>query len=255
MRDISKIGDRWTKSIEKYFLKWARTVRINDHPPYIVNYFDHSRFIKYTFIDAYNTQYKNIEDAIGIGIKYDLLRPETIRWLDLYAGTRVQYITEQTASLIREITLQGTLKGLTSYEQAQQIKMFIGLLPRHYVSIMNRAQKLLESGESKDTVQEFILKKSERLRKWRAETIALTEGHTAANEGLRAANTDAVNRGILDTHKYVRQWLVTPDERLCPRCMQMHKTTASLPSGTFPNGLNGPPLHPRCRCTEILVKI
>ncbi|AZF90176.1 MAG: hypothetical protein BPH43C_53 [Phage 5P_1] len=252
---VTEIGDRWAKAIKKSFIIWVKNANIDDSPPFIRQHFDPSIFIERSFKDAYLYQNKRLKKIATVEFAYDLISPEALRWLELYAGTRVQYITSQTMSLIREVTTQGILKGLTMREHAMLIRNYIGLLPQHMNALERYKQKLMDKGIDVEDVSELINKRKNKLLMWRAETIALTEGHTAANEGLRAANTDAVNRGILDTHKYVRQWFVTPDERLCPRCMQMHKTTASLPSGTFPNGLNGPPLHPRCRCTEILVKI
>ena len=76
----------------------------------------------------------------------------------------------------------------------------------------------------------------------------------AANEGYRAANRDAVKRGILDPDEWEREWLGTPDGRICSICAGLVGARADLPSGDFDRGGGrGPPRHPRCRCCEIIV--
>jgi len=252
---VTEIGDRWAKAIKKSFIIWVKNANIDDSPPFIRQHFDPSIFIERSFKDAYLYQNKRLKKIATVEFTYDLISPEALRWLELYAGTRVQYITSLTMSLIREVTTQGILKGLTMREQAMLIRNYIGLLPQHMNALERYKQKLMDKGIDVEDISELINKRKNKLLMWRAETIALTEGHTAANEGLRKANEDAVIRGVIDPAKYKRQWLVTPDERLCPYCMNMSKTQADLPNGAFPDGSRGPPKHPRCRCTEILVKV
>ncbi len=85
----------------------------------------------------------------------------------------------------------------------------------------------------------------------RADLIARTETMRASNEGQKEAWDQAVEDGLL-TGTEEQEWIITPDDRLCPQCEPFEDTTAEL-GGTFEatdgNTSDGPPLHPRCRCT------
>lgn len=84
----------------------------------------------------------------------------------------------------------------------------------------------------------------------RAEVIARTETMRASNEGQQQAWDQAAEDGYL-TGNEEQEWIVTPDDRLCPECEPFDGETAEL-GGTFSaEGIDsdGPPLHPRCRCT------
>lgn len=84
----------------------------------------------------------------------------------------------------------------------------------------------------------------------RAELIARTETMRASNEGQQEAWDQAAEAGLL-TGNEEQEWIVTPDDRLCPECEPFDTVTAEL-GGTFEaEGVtsDGPPLHPRCRCT------
>lgn len=80
----------------------------------------------------------------------------------------------------------------------------------------------------------------------RADLIARTESMSAANEGQRQAWAQAVDDGYL-TGDEQRVWIAT--EGACPECEALDGETADL-DGEYPDGSDGPPLHPNCRCTE-----
>jgi len=83
----------------------------------------------------------------------------------------------------------------------------------------------------------------------RADLIARTESMRAANFGQREAWAQAVDAGLL-TGDEQRTWIATGDEALCPICEALDGATAGL-DGEYPDpGGEGPPAHPRCRCTE-----
>lgn len=84
----------------------------------------------------------------------------------------------------------------------------------------------------------------------RAENIARTETMRASNQGQLEAWDQATEAGVL-TGDEKKEWIVTPDDRLCPICEPMEGELAPL-DGTFDvdgTRVDGPPAHPRCRCT------
>lgn len=83
----------------------------------------------------------------------------------------------------------------------------------------------------------------------RAELISRTETMMAANAGQRESWSQAVEVGLLDGDEK-REWIATADVSCCDSCDELNGKLADL-GGKYPDpGGDGPPLHPRCRCTE-----
>lgn len=88
----------------------------------------------------------------------------------------------------------------------------------------------------------------------RAEVIARTETMRASNEGQQEAWDQATESGLL-TGDEKQEWIVTPDDRLCPICEPMDGVQVGLDELFDVDGdqVDGPPAHPNCRCTIGLV--
>jgi hypothetical protein len=253
MTTTQDVGDKWARTITEAFLAWQREVEIDGRKNIPATKFDPSPFIEAAFLEGGEAQLEEIGKLVGMGVSFDLKSPEAIAWLEKFCGDEIKYIDAGTKAGIRETILRGFQEGLSPNEQIKIIKQNVGLIPQHVQAVRN-----FEAGLEKLDMDESARKLAvdryrQKLLKWRAGTIALTEGHKAANEGYREANRGAVKRGILSPDDWEREWLVTPDERLCPLCRPMSGKRAELPNGQFEGGGDGPTLHPRCRCTEILV--
>lgn len=77
----------------------------------------------------------------------------------------------------------------------------------------------------------------------RAEMIASTEVTRSAVQGERAFIAELERMGV----RMQRFWVTSQDERVCPICSPLHEVPFAEWSGQFPEG---PPAHPRCRCSE-----
>jgi len=254
MTTTQDVGDKWARTITEAFLAWQREVEIEGRKNIPATKFDPSPFIEAAFLEGGEAQLEEIGKLVGMGVSFDLKSPEAIAWLEKFCGDEIKYIDAGTKAGIRETILRGFQEGLSPNEQIKIIKQNVGLIPQHVQAVRN-----FEAGLEKLDMDESARKLAvdryrNKLLRWRASTIALSEGHRAANEGYREANRGAVKRGILSPDDWEREWLVTPDERLCPLCRPMSGKRAELPNGQFEGGGDGPTLHPRCRCTEILVK-
>lgn len=88
----------------------------------------------------------------------------------------------------------------------------------------------------------------------RAETIARTETISASVNGQQELWDQAVEEGLL-TGTESQEWIITPDDRLCPICEAIEGQTVPLgePFVTDDGEVDGPPAHPRCRCAVGLV--
>lgn len=81
--------------------------------------------------------------------------------------------------------------------------------------------------------------------KWRARMIAQTEVTRAYSEALHEIGKEY---GIIKRY----QWQTAEDERVCVICLPLHGKQRTK-GGLYPGGYDGPPAHPRCRCSEMLV--
>jgi len=190
---------------------------------------------------------------LGIEMKFDLLNPKVIDYINDHTGELIKQITDEQRKIVQDIIRRAFEEGGHPRKTAKQIKEVIGLTERQANAVNKLRQSMLEQGISVSKVEEAVSRYADRLRKYRAETIARTETLTAANKGQRLAWEQAVDKGYLDPAKYEREWVVTPDDLLCEQCAEMQGMRAPI-GGVYPNGVEGPPLHPRCRCTEILVR-
>ena len=245
MTIIEDIGLKWARRISVAFLTWAedeqksREIKIKP--------FDPTNQITLAFYEAGAAQLEDIGKLIGTGVKFDLKSKEAIAWCEKYGASRVKDVNAATRAAIREITRRGLSEGLSPAEQAKAIKQIVGLNPRQILTLENFKVALGDSATDK-----IIEKEYKRLLKLRADTIGLTESHTATNNGQLQANKDAIKRGIIKQSEYRMQWIYTPDKRVCQKCTSYNGTHAEI-GKTFPNGLECPPAHPRCRCTTVLV--
>ena len=86
----------------------------------------------------------------------------------------------------------------------------------------------------------------------RAAIVAVTEVTAAYSEGERLYTQDLQDR--YPTLKIVRIWNTNNDERVCPLCEPLNGKAIPVDGGwgangdNDPEGVQGPPLHPRDRC-------
>ncbi|MCK9570710.1 phage head morphogenesis protein [Candidatus Pacearchaeota archaeon] len=238
------VGDESAELISLAFIAWAVSKSATSSS------FDPTPFIRDAFYASGEAQIEEIGALVEIKTSFNIRSPQADAWIKKYAAKHIKYVDATKKQTIRQIVLRGFREGLTSQEQSKLIKEHIGLLPAHSNAVDNYRKNLLSSGMDTSSADTLTEKYRKKLLKYRADTIGLTEGHTAANEGYRFANREAVKRGILNPDKYEQYWIVTRDKRLCPICANLSNTRADLPNGQFPSpGGHGPPIHPRDRCT------
>lgn len=79
----------------------------------------------------------------------------------------------------------------------------------------------------------------------RAETIAITEITRAASAATTAYQQQLANNGL----NFVRIWRSDNDDIVCPICSPLNGKQEDKWADQFPDG---PPAHPRCRCSTTL---
>jgi len=196
---------------------------------------------------------RRLGEKLKVELRFDLLNPRAVKFINQHTGELITQVTEESKKAIRSIVRQAFEEGGHPYEQAKKIIQHIGLTERQSRAVENFRRRLIEDGISKAEADKRAEAYAKRLLRDRAETIARTETLMASNEGQREAWRQAVEQELLGEAEFEREWIYTPDERACERCMAMDGKRAPI-NGTYEGGIAGPVLHPNCRCTEGLAK-
>lgn len=151
------------------------------------------------------------------GFKFDVTNPAAVAWAKAHAGDTIDDMNSATVEDIRDLVADAFEQQFDVDELADKIADLIG-----------------------DDA--------------RAEMVARTETMRAANEGQMQLWDQATEAGLL-TGDEQKEWIVTPDDRLCPICEPLDGEKAGLDETFKVDGeeIDGPPAHPRCRCTIGLV--
>jgi len=185
----------------------------------------------------------------------------SFRYINQFASLKIKNIDKETYDAITSV-LNRSFKGeLTNKEAAQSISKFIGLDERRYNALMSYQNALYKDGYPEKVIEKMVEDRRKIMIRQRATVIARTESMSASNYGNLAMYKDQVDRGIIDKNKYCLAWMITPDDRLCDRCIQMKNQKVDIGSNFKNVGLKymsethfteSPPLHPQCRCTIYL---
>jgi SPP1 gp7 family putative phage head morphogenesis protein len=182
--------------------------------------------------------------------KFDGDNPAAQRVAERQAARFVADITAETRGALRLLILRSIREGLPPYDAARIIVSMIGLTEKQAAAAWNYRISLIDSGLSLAKVDQAVGRYVTKQIRTRADTIARTEIMAALNTGAQEAAEQAQRDGLLGKNPK-KEWLTAGDERTCPLCAPMDgaqaplKGTFSTPAGT----VDGPPLHPRCRCT------
>lgn len=192
---------------------------------------------------------------------FNVTNPRVAQWILNHSGNLVRGVTEESKQAIRARVLEMFQRGLTPAEAAREIRQYIGLTQGSAQSLWTFQQGLqsqlqLEEITARQLVDRVTRRRAELLAH-RANVIARTEALTAANQGQMESWRQALEAGYIDPDQR-REWLVTPDERLCAICAPVPGRGPVLLTEAFILGdgstLMAPPAHPQCRCTMRLVR-
>lgn len=223
-----------------------------------------------------------------LAMRFDMVNPHTVQQVRTYGFNLIQQITDDTRNGIRQIVADAMEYGGHPYEQARQIKGLIGLTENQAAAVGN-FRRLLTAGDSRALTRELrdhrfdgllrrtlgnnpasnltqeqidtmVQRYGDRMLTMRAENIARTETINAARIGTQNAWVQATEHGLLNRSTLRQGWLVTPDDRLCIYCSEvpdMNPDGVKLgESFQTPLGpVDGPGLHPSCRCVVYIMTL
>lgn len=162
-------------------------------------------------------------------------------WARSNAATMVKGVSDVTQRGMQEAIALGFEDGIAPKKLSRNLQNMIGL------SEFDAAAVSAVSAQSGASAGAAL---ADRLIKRRSNVIARTETIRAANAGQSIFWQQAVNNGLL-TGMELREWIVTPDDRLCEICEPMEGQRVGL-NDEFETGdgdrVFSPPAHPSCRC-------
>lgn len=222
----------------------------------------------------------------SLAMRFDIINPHTVQSVRQYGFNLIRQVTDDTRDGIRAIVSDAMQFGGHPEEQARQIRSLIGLTDKQANSVSN-FRRLLEDRDvraldralrdkrfdgtlrsvlgdegidnlSKEQIDHMVERYSSRMLDFRANTIARTETINAARLGTQQAWVQSTESGLLERSKVRQGWMVTPDDRLCEYCQAVPGMNPDgVPLGqTFATPLgpvDGPTLHPNCRCVVYLM--
>lgn len=210
-----------------------------------------------------------LPESARVAVSFDLVNPEAVRFARERAGALVTNVTSENRpaiATIRELVTTSQSGGMTVRELEHELRPLIrstlGLTEGQTQAVHNYFDRLTQQGRGPNDRLETIGPQevlrmtgryAEGLVKYRAEMIARTETLTAANSGQTAMWDEAARQGYLVKSQTWKEWLVTPDDRLCPYCESLDGQRVLLDDqfqddeGQF-EPVDNPPLHPACRC-------
>jgi hypothetical protein len=194
--------------------------------------------------------------TVWAGTQFEIVNPFAVAWVNQHAAQLVTRVTETVRTSIRAVIRDSIAGEFTVRESARLIRTLgIGLTDTQARAALRLREELRVHGYSGEEVATRVDRYRGKLLRQRAETIARTETITGATAGQLEAWRQARAKGFIGFGAQ-KQWIVTPDDRLCLRCRAMSGQRRAL-SDPFlsPDGVlvQGPTLHPNCRCAVKLI--
>jgi hypothetical protein len=194
---------------------------------------------------------------------FNARNPSASRAAHRYAAKRITEISTETRAAIRALVIRGLRENIPPRKLARMlagktegVPRLIGMHSRQAMAALNYQSQLEAMGLATSTVNRLMGKYVRRKIDERALNIARTETMTALNFGRNAAHNTALRKGLIPKGAG-KEWLITPDERLCKLCEPMSGVVVGVRQKfqTARGPVAAPPLHPSCRCTTGLKPI
>lgn len=182
------------------------------------------------------------------------VHPTSLKWLKKRSLTQAKNLSKEARNTVRAILHDGFKEAIHTNDMVKAIQQNIGLTKKQYQMVKNRRKKLVAEGLGQSQVDQNINKFTEAMEKRRAVAIARTETLDAQTQGLKDSWKTAEDEGLMPKGAK-KKWVSTHDERLSDICEELDGQEVPVDAQfEGPDGpLDGPPAHPNCRSTMILV--
>lgn len=177
---------------------------------------------------------------------FDVTNPRVTEWIRQHSAELVTEISDSSKQAIRDLVARAYTEGIPAPALGRMIRQSIGLTSRQARAVANMRARMMADGKRADVIERVTDAYAKRLLRQRAEMIARTELIKAETQGQLALWKQQVAAGMLPGD-VLKEWIVTDDDRLCPECQDLDGNKVPLDLN-FVGGVDGPPLHPNCRC-------
>lgn len=165
----------------------------------------------------------------------------------------VRLASDLSASMkatLRDEIERGLREGISVDALSNRLRDVLPLDQRSAQAVANYRDSLVQGGMARGIVRQRVGEYRLRLVAQRAQTIARTEVMSALNAGQMQSWEVATSKGLVSPAAR-KVWIVTKDDRLCPTCKTMGRNKVALHQKfeTPLGAMEGPPMHPNCRCT------
>ena len=181
-----------------------------------------------------------------LGFGFDITNPSAQEWAEQQSARLVRDVTDETRDAIRGIVGDAFRNQLPPVKLAAQLRQVIGLNRRQMDALSRKRDRWVADGLPPTQIQRLVQREHQTALRYRSMNIARTEVMNASNSGQLEAWRQARSAGLLSP-KLVKQFVVTPDDRLCPVCAPLDGEQREL-DRAFSFGGQNPPVHPSCRC-------
>lgn len=236
-----------------------------------------------TFAAGANVALLQLPKTISVDLSFNLMNPKSVEFLNKYTFDLIQQVSQDTKDAVQEVVTRAFQEGGHPFQQAREIKQFIGLTQSQEQAVTNYRNALMNGGTSdlkdalsralrdgrydktllraiqnqqgvpQDKIDAMVQRYRERFIQYRARNIARTESIRAANHGQIALWKQAVDQDLL-AEDVERVWIISGDADTCDECEELDGETAGLDEEFAPGIYMPPDPHPSCRCTTGLTK-
>ena len=224
--------------------------------------------IRAGFLAGGHYAYELLEGA-SYNLRFDMINPYASSYAQRKLPQIVQSYVNDAKAIIRDIITEAVSGKYTAQTAAKEIRKRIGLTDRYNRAVEKYREELAGEGITGEKLDGKVERYTAKLLRSRAKTIARTEIIQAQVAGQRALWNEAANNGLFNRQTAKRRWNTHEDERTCVLCKAMdgqevpfngvYTHIADDPKDSlgsvnvFGEILNGPTMHPNCRCSEDLI--
>lgn len=189
------------------------------------------------------------QDPVELIGLFTIHNPKVEQWVKKHGLELAKDLNKNTREALKKVIYEAYNSGIHPKRLIPIISNSIGLTQRQAIAVNNYWKRLVQEGNKNADALAVTYEK--RLIKFRAETIARTETIAALQNGKKLAWDEMAERGLFKKEEAKREWIVTPDDRLCDLCRPLDGELTEYDK-PFSVGVMNSPLHPRCRCDVTL---
>lgn len=192
-----------------------------------------------------------------LGNSIDMLSPAATGLLNEEGSRLVTNVSDQTRLAITESLEDVVLRGVPPTRAARQIRGLVGVNRVQARALIRQREALEEAGTKQSVIDNILERRTKKMIRQRAKTIARTEAIRAVGQGRQRMWDQLGEEGVVPPETQ-KKWITALDERVGSDHRAMHGETVGVNDPFFipetgqsvqvPNES-----RPNCRCTAILL--